>query len=229
MASSVPTRNSYSRSHSHSAASASYNPSHRVTRRKSTTINAATSAAAITAAINITANGEVDGSRSRRSMSSKPALGSLNAASYPSPPSSLPQNPSADSCPAKGSSVGVGVGADVLAAADKLAKSRGRRASEGSALVKKKSGHGELKCETCGKGYKHSSCLTKHLLVPLRHKGTLSMLLTPRARSVGNTPRNGSTPPSCSYQNISKFSCSRPPRSSWPSTKTLLLLAKAAR
>ena len=49
-------------------------------------------------------------------------------------------------------------------------KSRNRRASEGSRLSKadasKRSGS-DLRCEKCGKGYKHSSCLTKHLLVTL--------------------------------------------------------------
>jgi hypothetical protein len=44
-------------------------------------------------------------------------------------------------------------------------KNRNRRASEGSYLSK---GEGkrvstELRCDTCGKSYKHSSCLTKHL------------------------------------------------------------------
>lgn len=49
-------------------------------------------------------------------------------------------------------------------------KSRVRRASEGSRLIKgegKRSHGSELKCEKCGKGYKHSSCLTKHLSVAL--------------------------------------------------------------
>lgn len=48
------------------------------------------------------------------------------------------------------------------------AKARIRRASEGAHLRKgegKRVSGGELKCEKCGKGYKHSSCLTKHLLV----------------------------------------------------------------
>ena len=46
-------------------------------------------------------------------------------------------------------------------------KGRARRASEGSYLTKgeNKRSSGELRCEKCGKGYKHSSCLTKHLSV----------------------------------------------------------------
>ncbi|KIV88545.1 hypothetical protein, variant [Exophiala mesophila] len=44
-------------------------------------------------------------------------------------------------------------------------KNRNRRASEGSYLIKGegKKSSSDLKCDTCGKGYKHSSCLTKHL------------------------------------------------------------------
>jgi hypothetical protein len=47
-------------------------------------------------------------------------------------------------------------------------KARMRRASDGQPLVKegRKSNRPELRCEKCGKGYKHSSCLTKHLFVP---------------------------------------------------------------
>jgi hypothetical protein len=48
-------------------------------------------------------------------------------------------------------------------------KDRNRRASEGSYLVR---GEGkrvssELRCDQCGKGYKHSSCLTKHMCVSI--------------------------------------------------------------
>lgn len=44
-------------------------------------------------------------------------------------------------------------------------KARIRRASEGAHTAKgeSKRASGELRCEKCGKGYKHSSCLTKHL------------------------------------------------------------------
>ncbi len=43
-------------------------------------------------------------------------------------------------------------------------KSRMRRASDGTRLTKKeKAATGDLKCEQCGKAYKHGSCLTKHL------------------------------------------------------------------
>jgi hypothetical protein len=40
-----------------------------------------------------------------------------------------------------------------------------RRASDGTHLLskKEKAANGELKCEHCGKAYKHGSCLTKHL------------------------------------------------------------------
>ncbi|KAL8949828.1 MAG: hypothetical protein Q9222_004093 [Ikaeria aurantiellina] len=46
-----------------------------------------------------------------------------------------------------------------------MVKARARRASEGANLSKSEGRRpsGELRCEKCGKGYKHSSCLTKHL------------------------------------------------------------------
>ena len=57
-------------------------------------------------------------------------------------------------------------------------KVRSRRASDGAYLTKTdgKPVSGELRCEKCGKGYKHSSCLTKHLLVSL---GPLRILSHP--------------------------------------------------
>lgn len=51
--------------------------------------------------------------------------------------------------------------------AGSASKAKTRRASEGAFLTKGdgKRSSGELRCEKCGKGYKHSSCLTKHLSV----------------------------------------------------------------
>lgn len=66
-------------------------------------------------------------------------------------------------------------------------KSRARRASEGAHLSKsdgKRSSGGELRCEKCGKGYKHSSCLTKHLLV---HPSCRPYTLTLRCSPAGAT------------------------------------------
>jgi hypothetical protein len=140
---SLPSRNSYSRSHNNpsSLLGASINPTHRVTRRKSTTLSAAPSAQAISQAINI--DQSQSQSAARRPAASRTGLGSLSHASYPSPPNSLPQG-------------------DKTSEDKKLLKIR--RGSDATVLTKKKSASGgELKCETCGKGYKHSSCLTKHL------------------------------------------------------------------
>lgn len=52
---------------------------------------------------------------------------------------------------------------------DSFQKARGRRASDGQPHAKegRRFNRPELRCEHCGKGYKHSSCLTKHLFVPL--------------------------------------------------------------
>ena len=57
-----------------------------------------------------------------------------------------------------------------IMSSDKVAgnKSRMRRASEGTRLTRaerRRSTAGELRCDHCGKSYKHGSCLTKHLLV----------------------------------------------------------------
>lgn len=57
-------------------------------------------------------------------------------------------------------------GPPLLTSEKSLNKSRTRRASEGNKLGKlerSKSNAGELRCDKCGKGYKHGSCLTKHL------------------------------------------------------------------
>jgi hypothetical protein len=64
-------------------------------------------------------------------------------------------------------------------------KNRNRRASEGSHLMK---GEGkrsapELRCDRCGKGYKHGSCLSKHMCV-------LPLPATLSAGSIGTRMRH---------------------------------------
>lgn len=130
-ASSVPTRNSFSRTHSHSTTT---NPPNRISRRKSSTF-------------------------------SKSALASLQDIASQSTPGSLPTNPHAHPHPSglsSSSAVVDGPSLSSFQANDKKLKMR--RASDGTHLSKKdKAASGELKCEHCGKAYKHGSCLTKHL------------------------------------------------------------------
>ena len=98
--------------------------------------------------------------------------------SLPSPPSSLPSKGIAEVKLKREMSGSAIDDANDMSADDgtgKIQKARVRRASDGQPLTKdgKKSSRVELRCEKCGKGYKHSSCLTKHLLV------SLPLLLSP--------------------------------------------------
>lgn len=86
-------------------------------------------------------------------------------------------------------------------------KNRNRRASEGSHLIKgesKKSG--DLRCDTCGKGYKHSSCLTKHMYA---NAADLAKCYT-NVHLGGSTIQPGLLPPSSSSRNTSKSNCWKP-------------------
>ncbi|KAF4484751.1 hypothetical protein CGGC5_v007547 [Colletotrichum fructicola Nara gc5] len=167
----LTTRQSHSRTNSHSILSGALNANHRVTRRKSMT-NTAANAAAMAAAIR-----EVGGDKvtpiavsSRRNTASKSAAArAAIVGSLPSPPASLPTqkfhldgkmdvNENAIEDEPNNASGDEGE--------NNTQKARMRRASDGQPLVKegsRKFNRVELKCETCGKGYKHSSCLTKHL------------------------------------------------------------------
>ncbi|TQV99923.1 hypothetical protein V2A60_005341 [Cordyceps javanica] len=164
--SSLPTRQTHARNSSHSLLTGALNPNHRVTRRKSVT-NQTANVAALTAAI---ADADpataipITNASARRNTISKAAKMSI-AASLPSPPASLPlQRSLADSKLHQDSAIDDDSmsGDDADGSVD---GSRARRASDGQPLTKdgKKSNRVEVRCETCGKGYKHSSCLTKHL------------------------------------------------------------------
>ncbi|KAF2805063.1 uncharacterized protein BDZ99DRAFT_511180 [Mytilinidion resinicola] len=124
---------SKSRIHSHSLSVGSINPAHRVGRRKSMSS---------TSRANLRLQG--------------PTL------QHTDMPNSLPNNGSIYNETA----VADGPMLASMPETEKVNnKARLRRASEGSHLKANKrlvSGS-DLKCEKCGKGYKHSSCLTKHL------------------------------------------------------------------
>ena len=86
----------------------------------------------------------------------------LNDGGYPPIPSSLPFHTSMPEG-INESAVLDGPALSSFQGMDKM-KQRMRRASDGSRLSRKeKASSGELKCEHCGKAYKHGSCLNKHL------------------------------------------------------------------
>jgi hypothetical protein len=129
------------RSHSHSISLGAINANHRVTRRKSMSRRGTES----------TSIGATSGFSSYLSRG-------IHAAS----PDSIGRKPSPIS-------IDENIAVEGSGQEDKhvSTKNRNRRASEGSHLVR---GEGkrvstELRCDQCGKGYKHSSCLTKHMCV----------------------------------------------------------------
>ncbi|KAK7521057.1 uncharacterized protein IWZ02DRAFT_276418 [Phyllosticta citriasiana] len=155
VASSLPSRHSHSRTSS--SLSSSLNPTHRVSRRKSVSTAAASNVAAMAAA--------VESSPAPR-RSNKSTLTPRGPPGFNHAPSSVPSGASGFMGPAsyaKGSAIADGP--PLTSLDDKNNKSRTRRASEGSRAKEggKRASGSELRCEKCGKGYKHSSCLTKHL------------------------------------------------------------------
>ncbi|KAF2680330.1 hypothetical protein K458DRAFT_445289 [Lentithecium fluviatile CBS 122367] len=169
MAGSLPK----SRPHSHSVSVGSINPAHRVTRRKSMSSNAAGNIAAMAAAAKGITGAPLEGSNASRRMS-KPAsqFRGPHLSMTPSMASSVPSNgspfaPGSYGAAAKNEAVADGPPLAAMPEHEKgNSKARIRRASEGSRLAKgdsKRTSGSELRCEKCGKGYKHSSCLTKHL------------------------------------------------------------------
>ena len=177
----LPIRHHTLRHHSHSVSLGSVNPSHRVTRRKSMTSTAVNNVAAIAAALGGAeeplARGPTESSR--RSFTLKPGAGrgpdvvsSGNAAGLIAGTHAsdgvrgLDRGPTGEIKYAMEGSAVVD-GPATLDNEGSVSKARTRRASEGAYLSRSegKRSSGELRCEKCGKGYKHSSCLTKHLLV----------------------------------------------------------------
>ncbi|TLD23253.1 hypothetical protein PspLS_07295 [Pyricularia sp. CBS 133598] len=180
---SLITRQTHTRTNSYSTLSASLNASHRVTRRKSMTssaANAAAVAAALSGAVELvgekTSVGPVPISGRRNTLTKSGISRAMLVASLPT------EQAGSLSVPSKEAEVeGKEGNLDMLESAidddplETLADDpetpsqdgRIRRASDGQPLVKeggsRKIHRVELRCDKCGKGYKHSSCLTKHL------------------------------------------------------------------
>jgi hypothetical protein len=134
-------------------ASFGFNTSNRVNpRRKSNSHSQGTNFAAVSAAF------EDDSRRPmavRRNTQSRPYMHAIT------PPSSLLTKGLGQKADANESAIADDDEEDELAPA--VLKSRQRRASEG--LPKNQRSKDDLHCQKCGKSYKHSSCLTKHLFV----------------------------------------------------------------
>jgi len=189
--SSASTAAPTARNHSHNLSVGSLN-AHRVTRRKSMSSNATTIAQAMKEAAEVkllpgTASAVVVVAAPGSSGLGKLQAGTCDGVSpggYPSPPSSLPNPGPLSNATVATTEHGIQqlrkAGATTLLSGSAIADghapevsrgSRNRRASDGAGALggvgkigRMRSGS-ELKCEKCGKGYKHSSCLTKHLFV----------------------------------------------------------------
>ena len=175
------------RHHSHSISLGAVNPNHRISRRKSVTTTAAATnavAAAVAASVKDPASGEPAAGAAaaaspipanRRGSGRKPPLesSSLGTPSYLSQSMNnpVPQDPSsvAGNFSTAPPSAPDGTNPSTITPTTDPhgMKNRNRRASEGSPLVKGegKRSMAELRCDRCGKGYKHGSCLSKHMCV----------------------------------------------------------------
>ncbi|KAI4185275.1 MAG: hypothetical protein LQ348_004392 [Seirophora lacunosa] len=148
------------------------NATHRVTRRKSMTSTGANTAAIAAA---LAGNGQPPPHLNRHSLTSKGSgSGRGSEPASGKDDSTRPQSSYASTLNRDDAMEDDDIMQDEDAAVDGMprgradsgtSKARTRRASEGAYLSKGegKRGSGELRCEKCGKGYKHSSCLTKHL------------------------------------------------------------------
>ncbi|PSS03806.1 hypothetical protein BD289DRAFT_97819 [Coniella lustricola] len=163
-------RQPHSRTNSHTTLSGSLSAANRIggVRRKSISNNAANIAAVAAAAgmtdpIDKSATYPIDigNRRSSKSGSSRPDV------SVWGPGASLPGNKfmnAAETMEPSESAVDDQESASPDEG-DDAQKARARRASDGQSLAKegRKFNRPEIHCQHCGKGYKHSSCLTKHL------------------------------------------------------------------
>ncbi|EAA27147.3 hypothetical protein GE21DRAFT_4350 [Neurospora crassa] len=219
-------RQPHSRTNSHSLLSGSLNGTHRVTRRKSMT-NTGANVAALAAALQQESGDKAMplpiSINARRNTISKNGLSrSAVVGSLPSPPASLPTHKfvtSDGTVNMQDSAIDDEVhmsgdeGDNSNNSSSGASKSRNRRASDGQPAPKesRRINRPELRCEKCGKGYKHSSCLTKHLWEHTPEWSYTSKLLISKHQQVqlleaasvlvamNNKPTTGTTPPDSTH------------------------------
>lgn len=157
-----PLPNPSQRHHAHSISLGALNPNHRVTRRKSVTTAAANAAAAVAASMEGGEATSLPMGAHRRGLGGRKGLesGSVgNVSGFSSYLSRSINSPSQESPVARKGSPGSDH-------SDSKLKNRNRRASEGAQLkTEGKRASTAIRCDRCGKGYKHGSCLSKHMCV----------------------------------------------------------------
>ncbi|KAJ5468157.1 hypothetical protein N7475_005909 [Penicillium sp. IBT 31633x] len=154
-----PLPNPSQRHHTHSISLGALNPNHRVTRRKSVT-TAVNAAAALAASMEGGESTSLPMAAHRRSLAGRkgPESGSIgNVSGFSSYLSRSINSASQDPPTARKDSPGSDQ-------SDGKSKNRNRRASEGAQLkAEGKRASAAIRCDRCGKGYKHGSCLSKHM------------------------------------------------------------------
>ncbi|CAG8888596.1 unnamed protein product [Penicillium egyptiacum] len=175
-----PLPNTSQRHHAHSISLGALNPNHRVTRRKSVTTAAANAAAAVAASMEGGEATSLPMGAHRRGLAGRKGVesGSIgNVSGFSSYLSRSINSPSQESPVARKGSPGSDQ-------SDGKPKNRNRRASEGAQLkTEGKRASTAIRCDRCGKGYKHGSCLSKHMCVsplplgrlPLARSGICTM------------------------------------------------------
>ncbi|KAL4780780.1 hypothetical protein BJX76DRAFT_35737 [Aspergillus varians] len=173
-----PFPQSTPRHHSHSISLGAVNSNHRVTRRKSVTVTAAANAAAAVAAslgdspdsTGIAMPAHRRGSRKGLESSSVGATSAFSSylcrsINSPSRDSPVARKTSPNQAHDASLMAQTAVDGSVSTGKPISTKNRNRRASEGGHLVKGegKGSRPDLRCDRCGKGYKHGSCLSKHM------------------------------------------------------------------
>lgn len=164
---------SHSRQHAHSISLGASNTSHRVNRRKSVTSTAVGNAAQAVAAALQAHNGDVSSASTvhRKGLGPRKGSESLSVGNHPNIGMfGLKPDLDLDSTATNERRISTALadenqaGGDISVSRVVSTENRNRRASEGSYLARgeDKRSASELRCDTCGKSYKHSSCLTKH-------------------------------------------------------------------